>query len=250
MKLGNDIIISKGKATYYFKYLEWDTNFFKKTSYVIDLNKSNLVVEESLIEEIKQKLKNSFVTVKLSTSINPDILYFLQQCGFYYIETEVVLETNSKINITNENTVTIIQKEINENLPYQELGENFSLTRFHADINIDNYLADELWVQYLKNYKISNTNLMFTAEVNNEIVGVILVNIDKTQNIATLFYVSVLKEFSGQGIGKNLINYVLNYCKSYTIRTETQIKNIKALNYYISSGLNKINNTYTVLHRW
>jgi GNAT superfamily N-acetyltransferase len=250
MKLGNDIIISKGLAKYYFSYLEWDTNFFKKTSYMLDMNKSHLAVEESLIENINKQLKNCFVTVKLPTSINPDILYFLQQCGFYYIDTEVILQTNTKINFMTKNTVTIVQKNINENLPYQQLGQNFHLTRFHTDINIDNYLADELWIQYLKNYKISSTNLMFIAEVNNETVGVILVNIDKSQNIATLFYVSVLKEFTGQGIGKNLINYVLNYCKNYTIRTETQIKNIQAFNYYIASGLNKINSTYTVLHRW
>jgi len=137
---------------------------------------------------------------------------------------------------------------MNIDLPYEELGSVFSSTRFHTDTNITNSKADDLWINYLKNYRISEDRCMFTAEINEKIVGVILVNVNG--EIATLFYVAVLHEFAGRGVGSELIEYVFDNFKKFIIKTETQIQNFNALNYYINNGLSKIENTLTVLHRW
>ncbi len=249
MSCSNDIVIEDQNIRFYFEYLEWDSEFFSKKSYSLNIYKSTLGTSVLIKEEIIDKFKNCFITIKLSTSLDVSILFFLQKCGFYYVDTEIVLEyvlnNNSQ---KKDDNIKIIKKKVNSDLPYNEFGNAFSLTRFHTDINIPNLKANELWINYLKNYKLSAKKHMFTAEDKGKVVGVILVNIEK--DIAILFYVSVLKEYEGLGIGTQLMNEVLKYFKNYRIVTETQIKNINAMNYYIRNGLNKINNTLTVLHRW
>jgi len=250
MNSSNDIIIKDEKSSFYFKYLEWDSNFFNKKSFLLDIEKSNLISSINIKNEINKKLKDSFISVKLDTNLNYEIASFLQDCGFYYIDTEVVLEFSNTIKpkLNLRDNLKIEKLNINKNLPYEELGSAFTLTRFHTDLNIDNSLADFLWINYIKNYKPSEDKYIFIAKINEEITGAILVNVN--ENIATLFFVVVLEKYRTLGIGKELIFNVINYFNGYVLRTETQIKNIKALNFYIKSGFNTIKNTSTVLHRW
>ena len=249
MKSSRDIIIEDNEAKYYFRFLDWDSCFFHRSSYILEMSKSNLIVSDPVKVEINEKLQDSFVTVKLDTKTDAKILKFLQECGFYYIDTEVLLQGFAKDQLFKEHgIVKVIKKNINRALPYEELGRTFSLTRFHTDINIENTTADDLWISYLKNYSVSDSKHMFTAEVDDEVAGVILVN--TSNNTATLFFVAVISRFKGSGIGTVLINKVMDYFNGYEIRTETQIKNIVALNYYIKNGLDRVQSTYTVLHRW
>ncbi|EQB39199.1 hypothetical protein M947_08580 [Sulfurimonas hongkongensis] len=249
MNYSNDMILKDKKICYYFKYLDWDSVFFDRPSYLLDLNKSKLMSSEVIKKEIKDKLKNSFITVKLDTKSEYKILSFLQECGFYYIDTEVTLEyvTNKKKKKLSSE-VQIIKESKNKNLPYTDFEEVFTLTRFHTDLNIDNKKADELWMNYLKNYELSDSKHMFCAKVNNELAGIVLVNIDN--KVASLFFVAVIDKFRDLGIGSALIDNAIRYFKGYTIRVGTQVKNINALNFYINNGLSKINKISTVLHKW
>lgn len=249
MSFCKDIILRDKEACFYFKYLAWDSDFFKRHSYSLDTEKSNLIVSEVIKKEIKTKLENSFITVKLDTSMDYSIVDYLQKCGFTYIDTEIILEdTKNRCYIKNIDNIQVVKEKRNEKLPYDKLGDSFSLTRFHTDLNISNTKANTLWINYLKNYHLSDSKHMFSAKVNNELAGIILVNINK--KIATLFFVAVIEKFRGQGIGTILVDKASKYFKNYTIRTETQVKNIGALNFYISNGLTKVHKTLTVLHRW
>ncbi len=244
-----DIIITENEAVFFFEYLDWDTHFFNKPAYILNIEKSNLLIDTKIKIAIQDKLDNSFVTIKLNTSIDDEILNFFQDCGFKYIDTEIVLESvNNIVSHKHQPRVSITKLDKNINLPYIELGQNFSLTRFHSDLNIKNAKADELWINYIKSYQLSEHRHLFIARVENEVAGVILVNTDNTT--ATLFFVAVIEKFVGIGIGTLLIKESISHFKNYKIKTETQIKNIKALNFYIKNGLSKVNSTYTVLHRW
>ncbi|MCF6330700.1 MAG: GNAT family N-acetyltransferase [Sulfurimonas sp.] len=251
MSFSNDIVLRDKEICYYFKYLDWDSEFFNRPSYFLDIKKSNLLVSNLIKKEIQERLKSCFVTVKIDTCFNYEIVSFLQGCGCTYIDTEITLEYISDKSCEDKDTVNqvqVIKENKNEKLPYDELGKSFSLTRFHTDLNISNSKADILWTNYLKNYKLSEDKHMFSAKISGEFAGIILVNVDK--EIATLFFVAVIEKFRGLGVGRVLINKALDYFKDYIIRTETQVKNIDALNFYISNGLSKIQKTSTVLHRW
>lgn len=247
--LNNDILIEDNDIYYYFKYLDWDSKFFGTNAYIVDIEKSQVGVSKKILKEISHQLNNAFVTCKLDTIISSEIINFLQTAGFKYIDTEVVLEYRNKNIKVKDNSVVIVEKfEVNENLPYEELGSSFNLTRFHADENIIDIKADLLWINYIKNFEPDEKAHMFVAKVENKVAGAILVNLK--DDIAYIFFVSILSDFQSLGVGTKLMNEIVKNFDNYTIRTGTQVKNIPALNFYIKNGFSKIFQTNTVLHYW
>lgn len=249
--LGSKNILSRyiksDKEFIYMKYLEWDTKFFGKDSYNLDVKKSNFKVSKNMIESLKNNFLNSFITVKLDTNYDYAYSDFLQKCDFRYIDTEVELVYKNQIDIDLNDEINIVKLNKNINLPYKELGSSFSLTRFHTDLNISNKKADKLWIEYLKNFKPNNEKILYIAKIKNEIVGVVLVNI--AENIVNIFYIAVLEKFRSFGVGKVMIQEIIKKYKNFIIKTETQVKNINALNFYIKNGF-MIENTKSVFHRW
>jgi len=252
MGYSKDIEIKAGDACYYFKYLEWDTAFFDKESYLLDPEKSTLTVSAAMKGMMEETFKNRFITVKLASDYPRELLDFLQSSGFRYIDTEVTLRYSKTLQdkASTDGNIKIIKLEENKDLLYQELGSAFSLTRFHYDVHIRSDKADLLWIQYIKNYRPSPTSHMFVARLNDETTGTILVNENKENKTAVLFFVSVLEKFRDKKVGSALIKHVVRYFDSYELTTETQIRNIKAINFYIRNGFSLLAATKTVLHRW
>ncbi|MGA1823507.1 MAG: GNAT family N-acetyltransferase [bacterium] len=250
--LHNDIIIQEGTARYYFSYLAWDSHFFNRPSYLLNTDKSKLSGNDTIKEEIKDRLINCFVTAKIDTAYDYNVVKLLQDAGFYYIETEITLEYQQKLysvakQFKKRGDVLIEKLAVNDDLPYTELGSVFSLTRFHTD-PCTSEMADDVWISYLKNYNPDKNHHLFVARIEGEIAGVILAN--QRENRVMLFFIAVKNKYRAQGIGTVLINYVVEYFYTYQIMTETQVRNIKAINYYIKNGFLKIFSTKTVLHKW
>ena len=234
------------KKFIYLKYLDWDTEFFSKQSFLLDMNKSNFVPSEDLKNELSNNLLDSFISVKINTKIDFEYMNFLQECGFKYIDTEIQLKHNG-LHVHTESDIMVQKLFINENLPYDDLGSSFNLTRFHTDLNISNKKADLLWIEYLKNFKPDENKFLYIAKFNKKIVGIALVN--KVDNDANLFFIAVLDGYRGLGIGKQLMDTVVFNFKDIKIHTETQVKNIKALNFYLQNGF-YVENSFSVLHKW
>lgn len=237
------------KKFIYFKYLKWDSDFFGRACYLLDISKSKFTPSKEIKIQIEDKFKKSFITAKIDTQTDYSITYFLQKCGFYYVDTEVELKLTKQLEMGVEDTrFHFEEKSINSDLPYDELGSVFEDTRFHTDPNIANLKADALWINYIKTYKLTPNNRMFVAYLEDKACGIILSNVynDKT----VVFFVSVLKEFQNKNIGSAIMRYSLKQLGSDHVYTETQIKNLKALNFYIKNGFSLINKTMTILHRW
>jgi dTDP-4-amino-4,6-dideoxy-D-galactose acyltransferase len=245
-------IVKDRENLLFLNHQAWDSGFFSRDAYTLEVEKSTIVQAPKDEKIFTRELPKSFITTKFLSNIDPKCLNTLMQYGFSYIDTEVVLRFDNRKVMVQESDYRIKDVIQNVDLPYVALGSTFLYSRFHNDINITNEKADALWIAYLKNYQPSKTKKMFVAYDAKEAVGVILVNISSNQE-ATLFYVAVTPSHQAQGIGKLLIDYALYYLQKNsikTIRTETQIKNINALNFYIRSGFGVIEKTLTVLHRW
>lgn len=242
-------LLERGKDILYCKYLPWDTDFFGKACYLLDLSKSKFTPSETLKLQIENEFKESFITAKIDTKTDFSIIYFLQQCGFYYIDTEVELQLTKKVPCAPvDERIRFEEKLINSDLPYEELGSVFELTRFHTEPNIANSKADELWINYLKTYNPTPNNRMFVAYYDGNACGVILSN--RANNRTVVFFVSVLSQFQNKNIGSAIMQYSLEKLDANSVYTETQIKNPKALNFYIKNGFCFVSKTMTVLHRW
>ncbi|MDP2076968.1 MAG: GNAT family N-acetyltransferase [Sulfuricurvum sp.] len=240
---------SSGKEFIYLKFLEWDSSFFKKPSYTLDISKSNFEPNSIAKEELEKYFTDSFITAKLDTRLDYKYTYFLEQCGFYYVDTEVKLQNTLLSHPKFTDNVTIKEMSSNNSLPIQALGEAFNLTRFHCDPHISQTKADGLWISYLENFIPSKTKKMYVAKVSDEIAGIILATINPSEIF--LFFVAVLEPYRSQRVGSILMSNALKQLQGNTpIYTGTQVKNIPALNFYIRNGFSKIVQTNTVLHYW
>jgi len=232
----------------YLKYLEWDTDFFKRPSFSLVIDKSNFYPNDDLIQVLLNDFKDSFISVKIDTQIDFKYVNFLQESGFSYIDTEVQLKYREKEeNIHTNEDVKIEKLDVNKNIPHDRLGRSFNLTRFHTDLNISNDMANKLWVEYLKNFIPSHNKYLYVAKINNEVTATALVNIIGDR--AYLFFIAVLEECRSFGIGKQLISNIIADFKGCKIETGTQVKNTKALNFYLKNGF-FIKGSSTILHRW
>lgn len=234
----------------YFKYLDWDSAFFGRPSFLLDVSKSNFNPSDILCSQIRKSFDGAFVTAKIDTQYDYEITYFLQKCGFYYVDTEVKLQNiGLPASPAYDNRIRISELSNEDNLPLDELGKAFSLTRFHCDPHIDEVKADELWVSYIKNFKPSESKRMFIARFGNEIAGAVIVNITKVE--VFLFFVAVIEKYRGKSIGSATIETILGGLNlSLPICTGTQAKNISAINFYIKNGFSRVVQTNTVLHYW
>lgn len=248
----DDIIVREGETLFYLKFLPWDTAFFGKNSYILDVEKSILVPSVGMKKLIEREIGTSFITIKIDSNCNKELLEFLQALGFRYIETEVTLKLDKtqRIELTKPAGIEVIRLEKKSSLPYKELGSVFSLTRFHSDVHIPKEKADLLWIEYISNYEITPSNLMFVAKQGEKVAGCILVNEIRNQERAFLSFVSVLEEFRGKAIGSYLIRHIVEKLCECELATGTQVRNIRALNFYIKNGFSIIEQTKTVLHRW
>ncbi|RKX93179.1 MAG: hypothetical protein DRP84_08885 [Spirochaetes bacterium] len=222
------------------KYLEWDTKFFGRPSYLIEGREDILTIDS---------IGKSFITAKVDMG-DVDFIFDLQKKGFVFIDVEVSLKFHIKyseiINYCRNIDCVVKSVKVNTGLPYLELGSAFHLTRFHMDPNIASGKANELWISYLRNFLPNENRKMYVTYLGEKAVGVILST--RQEGIAVISFMAVLPEYRGKGIGSQLIAYVVRD-NNYEVITGTQSRNIPALNFYINNGF-RIYKTKAVLHRW
>ncbi|MBF0329975.1 MAG: GNAT family N-acetyltransferase [Nitrospirae bacterium] len=252
VNLQSDIILAGDGTEYHFRFLEWDTDFFGISSYFLDTDNYMFKCSEGLRSKIELELKKSFVTAKIGMAYGKEVIHFLQSAGFAYIITEFVLRLNfsGHREVINRGDIIIDKLTENISLPYEELGSAFTYTRFHSDTRISRQTADLLWIEYIRNYKPSPQRHIFVARSGREIAGAILVNEDDSEKQATLCFVAVIDRFKGRGVGAMMVNYIANCFRGYSIRTETQSRNLGALNFYIKNGFSIVEDSKVIMHRW
>lgn len=251
MRCSRDIKLESSGAVYYFRFLPWDTKFFGRNSYALDDGRSVLKPRAEIPEMLERRMGNTFISAKIDSREDKGVIDLLQRAGFRYIDTEVVLKYRGP-GRTAGSPVSVCVQEVRRNggLPYAELGTSFTCTRFHSDKNIAREKADLLWVHFIKNYRPSAVNRIFTAKLNNRVVGAILAHKEKAERRVRLSFVAVLEEFRNKNVGTSLIQYAVNCFKGFEITTGTQAKNVGALNFYVRNGFSRIKNSKAIMHRW
>lgn len=252
MKLSRDVKLKAGSTVFYFKYLAWDTDFFKKKSYILDMSMSRLAPSEEMKKMIRDNFKNSFLTIKIDDASGKYLLNFFQGAGFECIDSEfsLVRHKDHRLFLRIDKNVKIIEVKGNNRLPYKELGSNFDFSRFHLDKHIPRKKADSLWVEYIKNFKPDTLHRMFILKYKNETAGVALVNLNKRLKQAAIAVFAIRKKFQNRGLGSILISHVVSKFKGYKYTLETLSRNTNAIIFYSKNGFNIIGSTKTILHRW
>lgn len=246
-----DIVIEAGGGRLHFRWLEWDTAFFGRPSYILDAERSLLRAAPGLDSGLADALRGAFVTARLDSAAAPELFLLLQSCGFYYVDTSVTLRFDEKSpapSLPEDRDVTVEELHGNGGLPYEALGSVFTMTRFHFDPHVGRERADRLWVEYLRNFRPSTERRLFVARCGGETAGAMAL-VAREEDLV-LSFVSVLDGHRGRQVGARIVREIVSRRDGKDLLTETQVRNVAALNFYIKNGFRQVRATRTVLHRW
>lgn len=218
----------------YMRYLDFDTDFFEKPSFMIDLEKSHFTPKVEIENEFKKYFQDSFISMKATQTVKHELLIFLQECGLYFVDTEIKLKCKKPKAVRNGLEVLVID-DIKE-LDIDAFDSVFGHSRFHIDTHIPKDKADEQWRRYLENFTVDDNHKIYLAIVDGRQAAYISAHIDQEE--AYLFSVAVSEAFRGQGVGSDLIQSVLSELVSqgFTVFTGTYARNIQAVKFYMKNG--------------
>ena len=246
-----DVVVEADGGRLHFRHLEWDTAFFGRPSYILDPDRSSMRASALLGAAASKALRGAFATVRVDSAADPAPLLMLQSNGFYYVDTSVTLRLDPNAGLPalpDDLTVRVEELVENRNLPYQELGSVFTMTRFHFDPHVGKERADKLWVEYLRNFRLSASARLFAAYCDESVAGAMTV-VGRGESMA-LSFVSVLDAHRGRHVGARILRAIGAACGSRELLTETQIRNVAALNFYVRNGFRQVRASRTVLHFW
>lgn len=241
------------------KYLDWDSEIFNTKIGLLKVNYGKLNSEIlRKVDEFCLQKKYECLFTKATNKEYPK-MHILEACGFNLMDSIVTLKNELK------EEIKILE---NKDFTYKVLEESdlqdvifiidnlYSFGRFFVDEKLDDKAVNTLYKNWIKN-EIRNKNVdVIGIEYKGKLVGFMsckfmLDEINKN-NEGIISLVGIGKSYQGLGIGKKLMNYVLNYFyqKGITkVSVGTQIDNISALNFYIASGFRVICSTNS-FHKW
>lgn len=240
------------------KYLCWDSKIFNKKIGLFkvehgELNKNILNKVDKFCEENKYKCLFTKATTKEYRK-----MHSLESFGFNIMDSIVTLKMDMihRPNISVDCNFKFRTLEESDLLRIIDIIDNlYSYGRFFEDTILDNEDANILYKQWITNEIKDESIDVIGIEYKNELVGFISCKYieSKTNNEreGIISLVGIDKSYQGLGIGKKLMNYVLtNFYdnKAKTVYVGTQIDNIGALNFYISSGF-RVQNSSNSFHK-
>jgi dTDP-4-amino-4,6-dideoxy-D-galactose acyltransferase len=211
------------------KYLAWDSDFFLKKIFRIDIRKNHDV---DLINEVFNSLDCDLLYVfseyDLKLKLSPT--FFLADKKILFskkIDKNLTLLQNSEITSVSKSSKKIYELAI--------------LSGIYSRFKLDPFLSNKfeqlykLWLD--KSITKEMASEVFVYFYNDIEIG--LITVKKTENIAIVGLLAVDPLYASKKIGTSLMHSVENWCINNgvdEIHVATQIDNIKACNFYRKNG--------------
>ena len=224
------------------KKLLWDSVFFNKKVYEINLDIESFIFKDS---------EPDVLYVKSTENIDLDIPFYTKTFE------ENKIEFCKKLTIVNDKKNEVVSIfSISDYLKYKQdlyklayiSGEN---SRFLLDEGFGRKSFEKLYQKWIDNsLNKSIANEFFVYVENGQILGFITVSINNDSAKIGLF--AVCSNTQGKGIGTQLLMKVENYLIEnhvQNLKIPTQLNNTKACNFYTKSGY-KIESNIYIKHYW
>lgn len=230
-----------------FYELEWDTEFFGVKS-------AKAILEKPLTLIQWEKLKSLFQVYDFVAINNCNSEPLNAQLIGRYTDAflaDVNIQFSKKLDRSCENPETIsIHKALKKDDQILKIAD-FHFSKFMEDPHLAKRGGDQVYNQWLLNsFEKSNKVYALSKDNNGKINGFLLHSYSDKACIIELIAVS--KYVTTRGIGTKLFNAVeySAYQKGYKeIRVGTQIRNIKAINFYHKVGCKQVG-CHQVYHLW
>lgn len=209
------------------KFLEWDSHFFKKQIYRIDIE--TVISQEDFTRILSETKADLFYL--FSDCEQPHIL----KSGGKLVD-EKVIYTKKCSDTQDEPGIIpfsgIVTKEL---IDLAFLSGNYS--RFKLDLNLSSRFEEMylLWLERSVNGQIADK--VYIYKENNLILGFITVK--TTGHSAVIGLIAVNEQHQGKKIGRKLINKVVNWAYNNMVtelNVATQLKNHNACRFYENCG--------------
>ena len=240
------------------EWLDWDSRFLRLPCYRLRADRC-LIPDGPLDAEGLRQASEDFhhfaVWAKMPPNAPAALIAAFQILGGQFIETELTFIHDRRGAEPKIPDGVRIYKAEDLSLPgFLDLGRAFSLTRFHIDPRIGSEPADMLWVEYLKNYELSQDRHAFVAETERRIVGAVLASAFRTGPKAAnvLDIVAVSPSHARRGVGQALIQSALGWSLSTgrPCTVATQHRNTDAIAFYRKNGFCRLESATPVFHLW
>lgn len=244
------------------KYLEWDSNIFNKKIGIFSVCYGRLQKDtyKLIMNEVDKFCKEeAFECIFAKANVyDYSTMHILENSGYNLMDSIVTFKTKLNLeeitDINDKYTITLLNESDIEDV-VNIIDNLYSYGRFFEDENLDNDRANELYKKWIIN-EIRNINVdVIGINDNDKLLGFMSCKYqvnkdDEVEGVISL--VGIDNSYQGLGIGKILMNSVLNHFKNKDTKdvyVGTQINNTSAMNFYISNGF-RITSSINNFHKW
>ena len=122
-------------------------------------------------------------------------------------------------------------------------NENFSFSRFHLDLKIDNNIANQIKKNWVKNFFSGHRgDEMIVAIMDDEPIGFLQLIVKEKELLIDL--IGVAKRAQGRGVACSMIEFACKNIRRSNILVGTQIGNIPANKLYQKLGFQLTESNY------
>jgi dTDP-4-amino-4,6-dideoxy-D-galactose acyltransferase len=238
---------------YQIEFLKWDSEFFGYRIGRVYLSNLNPKI---LLDIKEHSIEYGFKLVYIITNRALLSGFDMIENNLYYVDTKLnflaeVTENNIELS---GDILEISENEVNEN-EWNQLSELSYISGHQSRFKLDQHFEEgkfydlyRIWLKNSLNKSISD--FVFISKELNEIRG--FITLKKGLNTGKIGLFAVSNKFQGKGIGKLLLNSVLDECFKNNLKfleVETQFSNLQAKNFYIKNNM-KINLSQIIYHLW
>jgi dTDP-4-amino-4,6-dideoxy-D-galactose acyltransferase len=222
------------------KELKWDSAFFRKKIGVLKAPSRDL----SALKDILKKAKKdgfSYLTCRLAVQ-DTGLISHLESNGFYLTDIGVTLETDTRRYYSGEKQSRPAKKHAVQAATLQDIPalkkyitSLFPESRFYNDPFFSREEADGLYRAWIENSVRGEA-----ADIVFHIPGTGFISCRKAEkNSGQIVLIGVRKSFRGEGYGAALIIEAMEWFvreRINPVTVRTQLRNTKALNFYLRTG--------------
>ena len=222
----------------------WETGLLGKRSYKLVL--SDDVSSDELEKFFSIEIPRGFVSCRIPAS-RIDLASILEKNNFCFVEPYLILEKNlNPIDVRR-----CVRVASSSDIPeLREIaGKSFSVTRFHADPNIDNSIADKSRAEWVANALGDSNKDVYVFESENRIVSFMVFKKINSET-GSIDLIATHPDFRSKGFGSGLLREVEQIVHKNGVKileVGTQGSNTGSLNFYMREGF-RVSRAYITFH--
>ena len=235
------------KEKYECNKLEWDTNYFKKTSARINI--LDILDEADLIEILNFASNYEFITIANLNNENENNIWIGQNTTAFL--SDINIQFSKSIKMNQRSLLSKVVNKFSKNESLLDIARNsFNYSRFFNDPYLPQDQAKNIYLHWLESAFDREDKFFVIYENDNVVTGFILFSFKADAVVIEL--IAVDGKHQGEGIGRSMIHDLEIFAFERGIEkilVGTQVNNYSATQFYLSMEFELIS-CNSIYHLW